>query len=106
MLLIDDVAGIHLGRSLTSQQRFKGLIDQGGIGYAGVCRASTGKKLFVDRCAQSCATHATSMPLTVLWAVSIVALFGTSNLSRHYRQQAGTSETSARKPSPDFRSNT
>ena len=43
--------------------------------------------------------------LTVLWAVSIVALFGPSNLSRHQRQQADTSQTSAREPAPDFRPN-
>jgi hypothetical protein len=63
VFVIGRVACIDRRGAVTPQQRAKGFIDERGVTGAGAESPSTVEQLLIDSCAQSCASHAMSMPL-------------------------------------------
>jgi hypothetical protein len=63
VFVIGRVACIDRRGAVSPQQRFKGFIDERGVTGAGAESPSTVEQPLIDSCAQSCASHAMSMPL-------------------------------------------
>jgi len=63
MLVVGRVARVHLGGTMPGQQRREGFIHKRGVCGPRAKAARTLEKSRVDRRAQSCAIHATIMPL-------------------------------------------
>src|SRR6185437_5284031 len=62
LAIVRRVRGIHFGGTMASDERFQRLIDQRGISHARTRAPSVFEEDRVDGRAQTCASHATSMP--------------------------------------------